>query len=297
MNSKFEGLGVAMVTPFKNDLSIDFPALRNLTNFLIDGNVDYLVVMGTTGENPTLNEKEQRQILDIVLEANNRRKPVVFGMGGNNTADLLGRMNSYHLKGVDAILTASPFYNKPNQNGILAHYNVLADAAPLPIILYNVPSRTGSNITAETTLKLAEHSNIIAIKEASGNFSQCMDIIKNRPQGFLVISGDDGITLPMMCCGMEGVISVIGNAFPDSFSKMVHAASDGHWWEAKIWHYRLIDMMNTIFDDGSPGGIKVLMHQLGLCTEEVRLPLAKPSVSVKRKLLNQLEAFKQTFRT
>jgi 4-hydroxy-tetrahydrodipicolinate synthase len=294
MNSKFKGLGVAMVTPFKPDHQIDVPALRKLTNFLIEGEVDYLVVMGTTGENPTLDEKEQRQILDVVLETNNKRKPVVFGMGGNNTAAMVDRMKSYNLSGVDAILTASPFYNKPNQNGIFAHYTVIADAAPLPVILYNVPSRTGSNMTAETTLKLAEHRNIIATKEASGNFTQCMDILKNRPEDFLVISGEDALTLPLMSCGMEGVISVIGNAFPAPFSKMVHAALDEKWAEAKILHYHLLDMMNTIFDDGSPGGIKVLMNQLGLCLEEVRMPLAKPSESVKRKLVTQLTSFKQT---
>jgi 4-hydroxy-tetrahydrodipicolinate synthase len=215
-------------------------------------------------------------------------------MGGNNTTAMIERMRSFNLSGVDAILTASPFYNKPNQNGIVAHYNVLADAAQLPIILYNVPSRTGSNMTAVTTLKLAEHKNIIAVKEASGNFTQCMDILKNRPEGFLVISGEDALTLPLMSCGMEGVISVIGNAFPSEFSGMVHAALEENWSDARTFHYLLLDMMNTIFDDGSPGGIKVLMEALGLCGANVRLPLSPPSESVKQKLIMQLSAFKQT---
>ena len=292
MNSKFRGLGVAMVTPFTTNGEVDYHALVKLTNHLIDGEVNYLVVMGTTGENPTLDETEQRKILDTVLETNDKRLPVVFGMGGNYTKALCDKIERYNLTGVDAILSASPYYNKPNQNGIHNHYKAVSESTDLPLIIYNVPGRTGSNISVETTLKLAEIKNIIATKEASGNFNQCMEIIKNKPADFMVISGDDSYTLPYISCGMEGVISVIGNALPMPFSKMVNLALKGEFEEARHIHYQLLDLMNTIFEDGSPGGIKVILEKLSVCGPSMRAPLYQPSDGVKSKLLAQLENLK-----
>lgn len=287
--SKFSGLGVAMVTPFAKDGAVDIAALKKLTNHLCNGGADFLVVMGTTGENPVLSDTEQRQILDAVLETNAGKLPVVFGMGGNDTRALCNRISNFDFSGVDGILSASPYYNKPNQQGIYEHYCMLASQTDLPVIIYNVPGRTGSNISAETTLRLAEVSNIIATKEASGNFSQCMEIIKHKPDGFAVISGDDAYTLPFISMGMDGVISVIGNAFPTTFGKMVQLAISGNFAEARIYHYQLLDMMHTIFEDGSPGGIKVILNKLGICEEWLRLPLQLPSEVVKQKLLSQLK--------
>jgi len=292
MNSKFKGLGVAMVTPFTTSGDVDYPALERLTNYLIDGGVNYLVVMGTTGENPTLDEAEQRQILDTVIATNNKRLPIVFGMGGNYTKALCNKIEKYNLNGVDALLSASPYYNKPIQNGIYAHYKAVSESTDLPIIIYNVPGRTGSNISVATTLKLAEIKNIIATKEASGSLNQCMEIIQNKPADFMVISGDDGYTLPYISCGMEGVISVIGNALPTPFSKMVSLALQGDYINARTIHYSLLDLMNTIFEDGSPGGIKVILEKLGVCGPTLRAPLYAPSEAVKAKLLAQLADFK-----
>jgi 4-hydroxy-tetrahydrodipicolinate synthase len=291
MNNKFRGLGVAMVTPFATNGEVDYPGLVKLTDHLISGDANYLVVMGTTGENPTLDETEQRKILDTVLETNNKRLPVVFGMGGNYTQALCAKIENYNLDGVDAILSASPYYNKPNQNGIFNHYKAVSDSTGLPLIIYNVPGRTGSNISVETTLKLAEIKNIIATKEASGNFNQCMEIIKNKPADFMVISGDDSYTLPFISCGMDGVISVIGNALPKPFSKMVNLALNGDIQEARKIHYQMLDLMNTIFEDGSPGGIKVILEKLAVCGPSLRAPLSQPSEGVKAKLIAQLANF------
>lgn len=289
MNNRLKGLGIAMVTPFQVSGEVDYPALRNLTRFLIEGGVDYLVVMGTTGENPVLSETEQRTILDTVLEENNGKLPVVFGMAGNHTAMLTQRVMHYQLDGVDALLSASPYYNKPNQEGIYMHYDALIQASSKPVIIYNVPGRSGSNISAETTLRLAELPGIIGTKEASGNFDQCMKILKNKPEGFMVISGDDAYTLPYISMGMDGVISVIGNAFPQAFSEMVHQAMSGNWDRARDLHYSLLDFMNTIFEDGSPGGVKVLLHELGICQPTLRAPLYPPNEKVANSLKSQLK--------
>lgn len=292
IDKRFKGLGVAMVTPFTSTGEVDFPALRKLTRHLIEGGVHYLVVMGTTGENPTLTEYEQRGVLDTVLEENNGELPVVFGMGGNYTAALTHRVAQYDLKGVSAILSASPFYNKPNQNGIINHYDALVSVTELPVIIYNVPGRTGSNITAETTLKLAEMPGIIGTKEASGNFLQCMEILKHRPSDFLVISGDDAYTMPFISLGMDGVISVIGNAYPTEFSMMVNLALNGDFAAARVGHYALLDLMNTIFEDGSPGGIKVILNELGICGPTLRAPLYPPSEKVIGHLKSQMNRLK-----
>lgn len=271
---KFRGTGVAMVTPFTNDLEIDFEALKQLTEHQVSNGVNYLVVMGTTGENPTISEFEQSRILETVIETNEQRIPVVFGIGGNNTKAVVERLKSFNnYEGISGILSASPYYNKPNQAGIVDHYTQLADASQAPIILYNVPGRTGSMMHLDTILKLAEHENIIAIKEASGNFDHCMQLIKSKPEDFMVISGDDNYTLPYIALGMSGVISVIANAYPKEFSQMVRYGLDGNIENARYLHYRLLPIMNAIYDDGNPGGIKVVLREMGICGDALRPPL------------------------
>ena len=285
-NSKFTGLGVAMITPFKTDFSVDFEALSNLTNFLIEGGVHFLVVLGTTGETATLTKDEKLAVYNTVKAAAAGRVPLVAGIGGNNTMEVLEHIKAFDFTGWDGILSVSPYYNKPNQEGIYLHYKAIAEAAPRPVIIYNVPGRTGSNMTAATQLRIANLPNIVATKEASGNFSQVMDIINNRPSDLLVLSGDDALTYPFMALGMEGVISVIGNAYPKEFSSMVNHCLQGNWNEAKALHYKLLALMETIFDDGSPGGIKVILNKMGLCENVVRLPLANVNPTTQSKLLS-----------
>lgn len=288
LSQQFRGTGVALVTPFKSDFSIDFDALKKLVRYQIDNRVDYLVILGTTGETSTISSTEKQQIIDCVKTENNGALPLVLGIGGNHTLEVAENMRTQNLDGITAILSVSPYYNKPNQAGIIKHYQYLADNSPLPIILYNVPGRTGSNIGLEATLKLAEHPNILGTKEASGNFTQCMDIIKHKPANFAVISGDDALTLPLIAIGMDGVISVIANAYPKHFSDMVRLALNDQVLEARNLHYQLLDAMNVIFADGSPGGIKVILNALGICEIPVRMPLHDVSVSVKDQLLMSL---------
>lgn len=283
---RFKGLGVAMVTPFTNKGEIDFNALERLTNFLIDGNVDYLVVQGTTGESPVLSKEEKQKVLDKVCEINQGRLPIVFGIGGNNTANVVNDLKSYNLSAVDAILSVSPYYNKPTQAGIYAHYAAVAQATDLPIILYNVPGRTMSNVLPDTTLKLAnDFSNIIAVKEASGSMEQIMDIIARKPNNFLVISGDDAITLPILSAGGDGVISVVGNGFPAEFGNMVHAALENKYDEARQWHYLVLPIIAPLFTEGNPGGIKEVMAELGIMENHLRLPLVNVSETTRNKLI------------
>jgi len=272
-NDLFRGLGVAMITPFTKDLHVDYDALGAITEHIAGNGANYLVVMGTTGENPTITEDEQYSILSKVKEVNENRVPVVFGIAGNNTAAVVRRMQDFDYNGISGILSASPYYNKPNQQGIIDHYTALADVSGAPIILYNVPGRTGSMITADTILKLAEHPNIVAVKEASGNFDHGMELVRNKPEGFLVISGDDAYTLPFISLGMDGVISVVGNAYPKLFSQMVRYALDDHFENARYLHYKLLPVINALFEDGNPGGIKALMQAMGLCEENMRPPL------------------------
>ncbi len=285
-SQKLKGTGVALVTPFKKDFSIDFDALKKLVNHQIDNGTDYLVILGTTGESPTISKQEKQSILDAIRTENNGRLPLVLGIGGNHTLEIADNIKHQDLEGISAILSVSPYYNKPNQKGIIQHYNHIADASPLPIILYNVPGRTGSNVSTETTLKLAEHNNILGTKEASGNFTQCMDILKNRPANFAVISGDDALTLPFLSLGMDGVISVIANAYPKSFSDMVRFGLNGDVKAALPLHNQLLDAMNLIFADGSPGGIKVILEAMGICGTTVRMPLHDVSEGVKAQLLS-----------
>ncbi len=283
---KFNGTGVAMVTPFSSNFEIDFNALKKLTEHIVSNGVNYLVVMGTTGENPTISDFEQSRILETVQDVNENRVPVVFGIGGNNTKAIIERLKGFDYSGVDAILSASPYYNKPNQAGIINHYTKMADVSEKPIILYNVPGRTGSMMQLDTILKLAEHPNIIAIKEASGNLDHCMELIKQKPEDFMVISGDDSYTLPFMAAGMVGVISVIANAYPKEFSQMVRYALDGNFENARYLHYRLLPMANAIFEDGNPGGIKYVLNELDICGTVMREPLFPIIPEVQNKLKN-----------
>ncbi|MEJ6787155.1 MAG: 4-hydroxy-tetrahydrodipicolinate synthase [Bacteroidota bacterium] len=281
---KFKGLGVAMVTPFNADGSIDYLGLERLTNHLVDGGVNYLVVMGTTGENPTINNEEQQAILQKVKEANARRLPIVFGIGGNSTAAVVERLKSENLEGVDGILSVSPYYNKPSQEGIYQHYKAVSDATPLPVIMYNVPGRTGSLVVAETTLRIAQLPNIVCTKEASGSLDICMDVIRGAPEDFGVISGDDNYTMPYIAAGMQGVISVLGNAYPKEFSQMVNYALDGDFKNAKHLHYKLLPLMKAIFMDGNPGGVKYILNKLGICQNEFRLPVVPVNKTTEKVL-------------
>lgn len=282
---KFRGLGVAMVTPFKASKEIDFEALERITQSLIDGGVDYLVVQGTTGEAATLKPEEKRQVLNTVMKVNGGKLPIVYGVGGNNTAALVETLKTFDFSGVDGILSASPNYNKPTQEGIYQHYKMLAETTDLPIILYNVPGRTASNVKAETTLRLAQNfENIIGVKEASGDVDQVMDIIQGKPADFLVISGEDALTLPFIAAGADGVISVVGNAFPKEYSAMVHKSLDGDFAEARKYHYQLLAVIGQLFADGNPGGVKEALQIKGLCENHLRLPLVPVSSAVSDKL-------------
>lgn len=288
--AQLNGLGVAVVTPFKEDHSIDFKSLEKLINHLIKGGVDYLVIQGTTGEAATLTIEEKNAVLDFALEANGGRVPLVFGHGGNNTRALIAGMNNIKsLDKVDAVLSASPYYSKPNQNGIYEHYSALAQACPKPIILYNVPGRTGSNMLAHTTISLARaHKNIIAVKEASGDLGQMTQLLKNKPNGFQVISGDDDLVLHQCAMGAAGVISVVANAFPTRFKKLITAASSGDMATAQQYHFQLCDIIPQLFKEGNPAGIKALLAMLGICGTAVRLPLTEASDELKDELYREV---------
>jgi 4-hydroxy-tetrahydrodipicolinate synthase len=280
-----KGTGVALVTPFHADYSIDFDSLAKIIEHCISGGLEYLVVLGTTGEGPTLNKDEKKQIFKFVSEKVNGRVPLVAGIGGNDTREVDDAMQSFDASGYSAILSVSPYYNKPNQEGIYLHYMELAKVSPLPIIIYNVPGRTGAGISAATTLRLAKASDkFIAVKEASRSPEVFMDILKDKPVNFSVISGDDNLTLPFLAMGMTGVISVIAQAYPRMFSDMVRLGLDGKFEEARILHFKLYEVMKMIFADGSPGGVKVLLNQLGLCQNVVRLPLSPVNKDVEAKL-------------
>lgn len=279
----FKGSGVALVTPFQTDGSIDFQALQQLVSLQIKGGTDFLVVQGTTGESPTLSQDEKRQVLETVLEVNNGQLPVVYGIGGNNTAGLAALFQNLP-SGVDGILSVSPYYNKPIQKGIVAHFKQVASYTDLPIILYNVPGRTGSNMSVETTLELAEIQNVVAVKEASGNMEQIMDIIRQRKPGFGVLSGDDNLTMPLIAAGADGVISVVANAFPERFSQMVHASMEGNLALAKAAHYDLFNVTKMFFEEGNPGGVKVALAERGLMQETMRMPLYPVSEGLRSRI-------------
>ncbi|HOZ84654.1 MAG TPA: 4-hydroxy-tetrahydrodipicolinate synthase [Niabella sp.] len=278
LQQKFRGTGIAIVTPFTPAGDFDWPALEKLVNFWIDNKVEYLVVAGTTGESATLTREEEQVLFSFVAEKNEGRVPLVAGIGGNDTREILEAFKKMNVDGYDAILSVSPYYNKPRQEGIFQQYKAINDAAPLPVIMYNVPGRTGMNVTAETTLRVAEEcKNIFATKEASGNFDQLNQIMKYKPKDFMLISGDDGISLPMIALGAEGVISVVANAYPKEFSEMIRLCLKGDFAQASTLHLKYIDIINSMFADGSPSGVKQYLSEMGLCGTNFRLPIVPVS--------------------
>lgn len=272
--NKFKGLGIALITPFKSDGSIDYDALLKLVEYQIAGGVDFLCIMGTTAETPCLSALERRELKRILVDRVAGRVPILMGCGGNNTAAIVEELQQGDWTGIDGVLSVCPMYNKPSQEGLFQHFAAIAKASPVPVVLYNVPGRTGVNMSAETTLRLArEFENIVAIKEASGNITQMDDIIKNKPDNFDVISGDDGITFPLITLGAVGVISVIGNALPSEFSRMVRLALRGEYDAALHIHHQFTELFKLLFVDGNPAGVKAMLHAMGLIENQLRLPL------------------------
>lgn len=283
--NRFKGLGVALITPFRSDNSIDIEALDRLVEYQIKGGVDFLCIMGTTAETPTLTTEEKQMLKNHLVERVVGRVPLLMGCGGNSTAAVVNELQSFDWKGIDGILSVCPYYNKPSQEGLYQHYRALAQASPLPIVLYNVPGRTGVNMTAETTLRLArDFENIVAIKEASGNITQMDDIIKNKPENFDVISGDDGITFPLITLGAVGVISVIGNALPYEFSRMVRLALRGEYESARTIHHKFTELFKLLFVDGNPAGVKAMLSEMGMIQNQLRLPLIPTRLTTMKQI-------------
>ena len=283
--NRFKGLGVALITPFRSDNSIDIEALDRLVEYQIKGGVDFLCIMGTTAETPTLTTEEKQMLKNYLVERVAGRVPLLMGCGGNSTAAVVNELQSFDWKGIDGILSVCPYYNKPSQEGLYQHYRALAQASPLPIVLYNVPGRTGVNMTAETTLRLArDFENIVAIKEASGNITQMDDIIKNKPENFDVISGDDGITFPLITLGAVGVISVIGNALPYEFSRMVRLALRGEYESARTIHHKFTELFKLLFVDGNPAGVKAMLSEMGMIQNQLRLPLIPTRLTTMKQI-------------
>lgn len=294
MNSKFKGTGVALVTPFHKQGTIDFSALGKLIEYTLEGGVNYLVVQGTTAETATLTKEEKQAVSQFVIDTVDKRVPLVIGVGGNNTQDIINQLRIVSYEGYDAILSVTPYYNKPQQRGLYLHYKNLAAVSPLPIIMYNVPGRTSVNMKAETTLDIAcEFDNIIGIKEASGNIEQIMDIIRNRPKNFLVISGDDLLTAPLLAMGADGVISVSANAYPKDVSQLVNAGLKGDFGRMRELHYKITDITKALFADGNPSGIKAVLEIKGIIANNLRLPLVK----VEKNLYNTLTTLVQELET
>ncbi|MCC8132665.1 MAG: 4-hydroxy-tetrahydrodipicolinate synthase [Tannerellaceae bacterium] len=284
-----KGMGVALVTPFRQDENVDFEALGKLVNYQLQNGTDYLVVLGTTAETPTLMEEEKKQVVDLVVSKVRGRIPIVLGVGGNCTRAIVEKLKNDNFEGIDAILTVVPYYNKPSQEGIYQHYKAVAEATTLPIVLYNVPGRTGVNMTAATTLRIArEFNNVVAVKEASGNITQMDDIIKNKPANFHVISGDDGITFPLITLGAVGVISVIGNAFPKEFSRMIRLALSGDYHSARTIHHNFTELFDLLFVDGNPAGVKSMLHMMGFMENKLRLPLVPTRITTFEKIRDVL---------
>lgn len=289
MNDLFRGTGVAIVTPFHKHGTVDFGSFEKLIEHLITNKVDYIVIMGTTGESVTLSKDEKNALLHFAVDTINKRVPLVIGIGGNNTQGIIDCIKATPFADIDGLLSVAPYYNKPQQRGLYLHYKHIASASPVPVILYNVPGRTSVNMTAETTLKLAhDFDNIFAIKEASGNLAQCMKIIKNRPENFLVISGDDILTLPLLAIGGDGVISVVGNAFPAEFSEMVRFGLKGDFIKARAIHYQLTGIIESLFADGNPSGIKAALTILGIVKNNLRLPVVKVNQTIYKQLESQI---------
>ncbi len=279
-HNKFKGLGVALITPFTKTGEVDYTALRRLLDYQISNGVDFLCILATTGETPCLTVEEKQKIKDIVVEKVAGRIPILMGCGGNNTSAVVHALKTEDFSGVDGVLSVCPYYNKPSQEGLYQHFKTIAEATSLPVVLYNVPGRVGVNMTAHTTLRLARDcENIVAIKEASGNFTQIDDIIKNKPENFDVISGDDGITFPLITLGAVGVISVIGNALPKEFSRMVRLALNGDYSPALHIHHKFTELFKLLFVDGNPAGVKAMLNAMGLIENELRLPLVPARIT------------------
>ncbi|MBP5338337.1 MAG: 4-hydroxy-tetrahydrodipicolinate synthase [Prevotella sp.] len=289
----FRGLGIALVTPFKQDGSVDYDALLRLVDYQLQNGADFFCILATTGETPTLTAEERQRIKDLVVEKVQARVPILMGCGGNNTHAVMEELKNGDFKGVDGILSVCPYYNKPSQEGLYQHFKAIASATQLPVVLYNVPGRTGVNLKAETTVRLARDcENIVAIKEASGNLEQVDEIIKNKPADFDVISGDDALTFPMVSCGAVGVISVIGNALPKEFSKMIRLQMRGEYDPARKIHHRFTDLFALLFVDGNPAGVKAMLHEMGFIENVLRLPLVPTRISTKQRMSELLRELK-----
>ena len=285
-------MGIALVTPFKKDESVDFDALLNIIEFQVENKADYIVVLGTTAETPTLTEDEKTDIIKAALKQINHRIPVVLGVSSNCTRSVVRQLKEGDYQGIDAIMSVVPYYNKPSQEGIYQHFKAIAEASPLPLVMYNVPSRTGVNMTAETTLRIArDFENVIAIKEASGNLAQMNNIIKNKPECFQVISGDDAMAFPLIALGGSGVISVIGNAFPQEFSDMIHLALSGNYEKARTIHSSFLELIDLLFIDGSPAGIKSVLNMMGFIENKLRLPLVPARMVTYEKIRETIKNF------
>ena len=289
--NKFNGTGVALITPFKKDYSVDYEALGKVIDYVINGGVEYVVTLGTTGETPTLTKTEKLEIVNYTYNKVNDRVPVVVGIGGNNTAELLEDFKKFPLEKAAAILSASPYYSKPSQEGLYQHYKTLADAAPKPIILYNVPGRTGRNMSAALTTKLSAHTNIIAMKEASGDMQQCMEILRDKAENFMVVSGDDALGLSQIACGMQGVISVAANAYPKEFSELVRLCLKNDFANATKIQYKLLQAYDYMFAENNPAGVKAFMYEMGLIENVLRLPVTPVSNELQQKIKTFVKAF------
>ena len=291
IRTRLKGMGVALITPFKEDGSVDYDALLRLVDYQVQNGTDFLCVLGTTAETPTLTKEEKEKVKRAVIERVNGRIPILLGVGSNSTQAVVDTVKNDDMTGVDALLVVVPYYNKPSQEGIYQHYKAVAEATDLPIVLYNVPGRTGVNMTAETTLRLArDFKNIVAIKEASGNITQMDDIIKNKPEDFDVISGDDGITFPLITLGAVGVISVIGNAFPREFSRMTRLALQGDYNNALTIHHKFTELFNLLFVDGNPAGVKAMLNMMGMIENKLRLPLVPTRITTYEKMRSVLDS-------
>jgi 4-hydroxy-tetrahydrodipicolinate synthase len=290
---KFIGTGVALVTPFKEDLSVDFDALIKLVNYTVENGIDYLVVNGTTGESGTITQEEKQEIIDVIIKANNNRLPLVLGVGGTNTALVIEELKTRDFTGIDGILSVAPYYSKPTQEGFYQHFKAIASATDLPVILYNVPGRTAKNMEPATTLRLAnDFTNIVAVKEAGNNKQQYYTLLKDKPSDFLIISGDDDLALGVVLAGGSGVISVIGQAFPKEFSTMINHGLQGNNKEGYDIHFKLMNVVDSIFEENNPAGIKTVLQELNICSNSVRLPLVKISAALSSKIAEFVDNLK-----
>ncbi len=289
-NNIFKGLGIALITPFKSDSTVDYEALTRLVEYQIENGADFFCILATTGETPCLNKEEKEKIKKLVIDVNQGKLPILMGCGGNNTVAVVEELQTTDWSGIDGILSVCPYYNKPSQEGLYQHFKAIAQASPLPVVLYNVPGRTGINLKAETTVRLAKDcENIVAIKEASGSLEQVDEIIKNKPARFDVISGDDALTFPMIASGAAGVISVIGNALPKEFSRMIRYEFRGEYEPARKIHHRFTELYSLLFVDGNPAGVKALLHEMGMIENELRLPLVPTRITTMQKIATTLK--------